>query len=230
MIQLALDLGHRAALGREDFLIAQPNMVAVALIDRWPAWPGAGVALFGPAGCGKSHLAQVWRAASKAREVDPAKLEAMPLPELMGEHKAFLLDGLGVALDDNPARQEAMLHLYNMARERGAHLMVTDRRPPSHWHVGLPDLASRLSTLQAIEMGPPDDALLGAVLVKLFADRQLTVKGKVISYLLARMERSFAAARRLVAACDKKALEGKQKVTTAVARQALEDEEQGTGG
>ena len=225
MAQLALDLGHRPAQGRDDFLIAQPNAVAVAWIDRWPDWPGTGVALFGPAGCGKSHLAQVWRAASGALELDPAALSETALPEVLGDARAVLLDGLDDALAADPVRQEAVLHLYNMLVERKGHLLVTGHGPPTHWSLSLADLSSRLATLQAIELGPPDDALLGAVLVKLFADRQLKVKSDVISYLLARMERSFAAARRLVASSDQLALATRREITVPLVRQVLEAED-----
>ena len=119
------------------------------------------------------------RAASQAVEIDPARLGDAALPELLGEGEAYLLDGLGESLDHDPARQEAMLHLYNMAVERGA--KVLGDRPPSA--VSLGDRSARpglcaLATLQAIELRPPDDALLGAVLVKLFADRNSRSKAR----------------------------------------------------
>ncbi|MBM3560518.1 MAG: DNA replication protein, partial [Alphaproteobacteria bacterium] len=60
--QLALDLGHRAAFGREDFLVAACNAAAVHWIDLWPGWPAPGLALWGAPASGKSHLAAVWQA------------------------------------------------------------------------------------------------------------------------------------------------------------------------
>lgn len=227
MAQLVLDLEYRPALGREDFLVAPANELAVAWIDRWPDWPGFALAIVGPPGSGKSHLLQVWRAMSGAVEIDPARLEVGAIAELLGPAEGVALDGLDAVLEGDPGRAperaEALLHLYNLLAERGGHLLLTGRRPPARWPVALADLRSRLATVQTVELGAPDDALIEALLVKLFADRQLAVGPEVVRFLLARMERSFAAARRLVAALDRAALESRRGITVPLARQVLRD-------
>jgi DnaA regulatory inactivator Hda len=221
MAQLTLDLGQRPALDREDFLVAPSNETAVAWIDRWPDWPGAALALYGPPGCGKSHLAQVWRAASGARAIDPAALACAAPPDLIGPSRRLLLDGLDAALDGDAQCERTVLHLYNMIAERGGHLLLTGRSAPARWPVALADLRSRLAAVQAVELGAADDALIQAVLVKLFADRQLRVRAEVVRFLLARMERSFAAARALVDAIDRAALESRREITVPLAREVL---------
>ncbi len=223
MAQLTLDLGHRPALDREDFLVAPSNEVAVAWIDRWPDWPGAALALYGPAGSGKTHLAQVWRGQSEAVAIGPAALDGSAPPDLLGRARNLLLDGLAPALEGGTVREEAVLHLYNMVLERGGHVLMTGRDAPVRWPIGLPDLRSRLAAVQAVELGAPDDALIAAVLVKLFADRQLKVGVEVVRYLLPRMERSFAAARALVAAIDQAALESRREITVPLAREVLNE-------
>ncbi len=228
MAQLTLDLGQRPALDREDFLVAPSNQTAVAWIDRWPDWPGAALALYGPPGCGKTHLAQVWRAASGARAIDPAALALTAPPELLGPSGAVLLDGLDAVLDGDQDRERTVLHLYNIVVERGGHLLLAGRAAPARWPIGLADLRSRLSAVQAVELGAPDDALVEAVLVKLFADRQLRVRAEVVRFLLARMERSFAAARALVDAIDRAALESRREITVPLAREVLNDSRAGS--
>lgn len=221
MAQLALDLGHRPAFGREDFLVAEPNEVAVAWIDRWPDWPGPVLALHGPPGCGKTHLVEVWRAASGAVSLDPARLGTTAPSELLGQARAVSLDGADTALEAEPGLEQALLHLHNTVVERGGHLLLCGRRAPARWPVALADLASRLAAAQTIELGAPDDALMAALLVKLLADRQLKVGPEVVNYLLPRMERSFAAARALVAALDRAALESRRDITVPLARSVL---------
>ncbi len=223
MAQLTLDLGHRPALDREDFLVAPSNQVAVAWIDRWPDWPGAALALYGPAGSGKTHLAQVWRGASGAAAIGPEELAAAAPPNLLGRGQALLIDGLESGLEGGRVQEEALLHLYNLVLERGGHVLLTGRDAPARWPIGLPDLRSRLAAVQVVELGAPDDALIEAVLVKLFADRQLRVGGDVVRYLLARMERSFATARTLVAALDRAALESRRGITVPLARKVLNE-------
>lgn len=222
MAQLALDLGHRPAFGREDFLVAGPNELAVAWIDRWPDWPGPVLALHGPPGCGKTHLVEVWRAASGAVSVDPARLGTTSPSELLGQARAISLDAADTVLDGKSGLEQGLLHLHNIVVERGGHLLLCGRLAPARWPVSLPDLASRLAAVQAIGLGLPDDALMGAVLVKLLADRQLRVGPEVVNYLLPRMERSFAAARVLVEAIDRTALESRRDITVPLARSVLE--------
>ncbi len=220
MSQLTLDLGQRAALGRGDFLVAPSNETAVAWIDRWPDWLGPALVLYGPAGCGKTHLAQVWRAASGAIQIDSGALNVAGLPDVLGAARAVLLDGMGEAWDDE--RQEALLHLYNVMVERAGYLLFCGRKAPARWPVALADLRSRINAVQAVELGPPDDALIAALLVKLFADRQLRVGPEVIGFLLSRMERSFAAARDLVDTIDRAALRARREITVPLVRSVLQ--------
>ncbi len=220
--QLPLELPLRPAFGREDFLVAPSNEVAVAWIDRWPLWPGPVLALYGPPGCGKTHLCQVWRAASGAVEIDANRLAQAEPPELLGAARACVLDDAEGLLGSERAEAERLLHLFNSVVERGGQLLLAARAAPARWPCGLADLGSRLAAVTAVRLEAPDDALMEALLVKLFADRQLGVSEELLRYLLTRMERSFAAARALVAALDRAALAEGRAVTIPLARRVLE--------
>ncbi|GAB4391912.1 MAG: regulatory inactivation of DnaA Hda protein [Kiloniellaceae bacterium] len=221
--QLPLDLGHRPALAREDFLVAPSNEVAVAWIDRWPDWPARALAIFGPPGSGKTHLCQVWRQTSGAIEITAEMLRGDEPPAYLGEARACVVEDVAGCLPDEPEVARRLLHLYNMMLERGGFLLLSDREAPARWACPLADLRSRLSGMQAVALGEPDDALIEAVLVKLFADRQLAVGADVVRFLAARIERSFAAARRVVAAIDRAALAKRRQITVPLARAVLQD-------
>jgi len=213
--QLTFDLPHRAALRRENFLVAPCNLDAVTWIDRWPEWPGPATCLHGPAGCGKSHLLEVWRVRSDARICNA---------DLLAEHgPAYFANAGAVALDDaEQVRDEvALFHLFNLVKEAGGYLLLAAATPPGRWAVELPDLRSRLNASTAIGVSAPDDVLLSSLLAKLFADRQLKVTEDVIGYAVRRMERSFDAARRLVAALDALALAEKRAVGLSMVRDTL---------
>ena len=215
--QLALALPHRTALGRSDFFVSDANRAALAAIDGWRAWPDRRLALIGAEGAGKSHLAQVWVGAADAQLIPGTGIESADLPALTAAGCVAIDDADAVA--GRPGAEQALFHLLNLCAAAGTCLLLTARSAPARWPVGLPDLASRLQAIPTARLDPPDDALLGAVLVKLFADRQLRVDPELIGFLLRRMERSFAAARRLVARIDAMALaEGRRPARSLVAR------------
>lgn len=222
--QLAFDLGQRPALGRGDFLVAPSNEVAVALVDRWPDWQVPVVVLWGPAGAGKSHLAEVWHRASGALAVELTTLNEDHLPGLAAEARPLLLEDVDRALASTPDKAILLFHLHNLLREEGRALLMTARQPPQDWQVSLADLRSRLVAALSVELGPPDDTLIYGVLSKLFADRQLHVEPEVLIYLLSRMERSFEAARALVERIDDMALERRREIKIGLVREALEEE------
>ena len=214
--QLVLDLAHRQALGEEDFLVSSSNAAAVELIDRWPAWPHPVCVVLGPQGSGKSHLANVWRLRSSAGLLAASALDerAVAAPP---EGGALALEDL----DREPIDERALFHLINRARESSLSVLLTSRTAPGDLEVAVPDLRSRLRALPVVEVHAPDEALLKAVLVKLFADRQLNVDPAVIEFVSVRMERSMAAASRVVAAVDRLALATHRKVTRPLAAEAL---------
>lgn len=216
--QLPLDLGLAAALGGEDFLVAACNADAVAWIDRWPAWPAPGLVVHGAAGCGKTHLAHVFAARAGAPLIAAAALTRAGPPDLLAGRRAVVVEDA-----DRPGGDaQALLHLYNLAREQGAQLLLTARLPAAQWRTTLPDLASRLRALPHAAILPPDDSLLAGLLVKLFADRQLRVGQEVVAYLLARLERSCEALRAAVAAIDAAALAERREVTVPLVRKVVE--------
>jgi chromosomal replication initiation ATPase DnaA len=219
--QFPLPFDHRPSLGGEDFLVSPCNSAAVAWIDRWPEWPGPALALAGAGASGKTHLASVFAARTDGRLVDAARLAATPPAELAEAAAPLILDDADRLAGDE-AGERALFHLLNYLAGQKGRLLLTGALPPARWKVALPDLASRLGALPVAEIGAPDDGLMGALLVKLFADRQLQVGADVIAFMVARMERSFAAARALVAAVDARALESRRAITVPLVRAVLE--------
>jgi len=218
--QLALALDHAESHARDDFLGGPSNAAALALIDAWPDWTHRAVVLIGPEGSGKSHLAAIWARAAGARSVAARMLEEAKVP-------AALATGALVVEDLKPGAfdERALFHLINLAREEEAFVLLTARTAPAGWALTVRDLGSRLKALPVVAMAPPDDALLRAVLVKLFADRQLAVDESLIGYLATRIERSFAAARAVVGRLDQEAMRQQRPLTRALAAELLRMDE-----
>lgn len=215
--QLVFDWPHRPALGREDFLVTSCNKDAVDWIDLWPDWPASVLLLVGPPGSGKSHLAAVWQARTGAVPLDPNALPDTAVNNEAKNHHRLLEDASKI-LDET-----AFFHLYNHTVDLGGTLLLTAAHPVARWNIKLADLASRLRAAPTVEIGMPDDSLIEALLVKMFMDRQLDIEPDVISYLIPRMERSFAAARSLVIRLDEAALAQHRTITVPLARDVIRE-------
>lgn len=216
--QLPLDLPSRPALGREALFVAPCNAEAVARIDAWHDWPGRKLMLVGPPGSGKTHLVHAWAAAAEAKILPARRLAAADLPSLASQNVA-VEDAADLA--GEPDGERALLHLWNLSLADGGTVLLTAGTPPQEWGVVLPDLLSRLQAAPLVRIAAPDDATLRAVLVKLFADRQLAPTPALVDFIVARMERSFASARDVVARLDAAALSERRPVTRTLAARLL---------
>ena len=208
--QLRLKLGRPASFARADFVHSETNREALRALDDWPNWHGGCLALVGPEGSGKTHLAREWAARAQAVVVDPASKDvaaAVGHPVLMDN--ADQADG------------ETLFHLINMAGAGGG-LLLTARTPPISWPTELPDLRSRLNALPVAQIGEPDDVVLEGVLRKFFSERNIRPTDDVYPYLMWRIERSVRMAREVVARLDEAADAEQREITRALARQILE--------
>ncbi len=220
--QLPFDFEHRPSLSGDDFLISSSNQEAVAWLDKWPDWPSPCLVLYGPPGCGKTHLSHVFMASSGALQLTPAIIGDPSLASLLNSQQNFVVDD-GEVNTLVRLNEVSLFHLYNNLALRGGHMLITAESHPINWEFKLADLSSRIKAAQAIGIGMPDDNLIKAVLVKLFSDRQVRVEISVIDYIMKRMERSLDAARNFVHLANELALVEKKGITLALARQVLGD-------
>jgi chromosomal replication initiation ATPase DnaA len=210
--QLVLALDHSVSFARDDFLRGASNAAALTLIERWPDWPDRIVALVGPEGSGKSHLAAIWAETTGARILSAKLLSIIDLPTALATGALVVED-----LESDGLDERALFHLINLAREEGAYVLFTARFAPTGFSISIRDLVSRLRALPLVTLAPPDDTLLRALLVKLAVDRQLAVDEAVVNYLVNHIERSFAAAHTAVQRLDEEAMRQHRPVTRALA-------------
>lgn len=214
--QLPLHFIHDPASGRDDLLVSEKLAAAVAIVDDWPAWPSPVVILAGPVGSGKTHLAQIWKERAGARDIHP----------VAGSNASQIAAGGPVLFEDAERSgydETELFHVINSVRQHGHTLLMTSRTWPMAWQVTLPDLKSRLKAATVVEIGEPDEELLAQVIVKLFADRQLYIDDKLVSYIVARMERSLGAAQMIVEKLDRLALARGTRITRPLASEVLSD-------
>ncbi|WP_296598753.1 chromosomal replication initiator DnaA [Phenylobacterium sp.] len=211
--QLRLSLGRTGPASFADFVRGPSNADAVAAVETWPVWRDGALALVGPMGSGKTHLARAW-----AEMAGAAILDAWSPDVQAAAGRPVLLEDA-----DRAPATEGLFHLINLAARPGGGLLITARSRPAGWPAALPDLRSRLNALPVAEIEPPDDEVLEGVLRKFFRDRNIRPPEAVYRYLLTRMNRSIPDAAEIVCRLDEAGDEGFRPVTRALARQILDD-------
>lgn len=217
--QLVFDLPLKTAFGREDFFVSSANALAVDMLENWAQWPNSKLILSGPRGAGKTHLANIWAEEVGANVLGVRTLHHVELRELC--EAPLCIDGMEKIAKDS-LLQEIVFHLHNLMAEEGKPLLFTGVGVPNSWQISLADLLSRLQGTSLANLSAPDEALLSAVLMKQFADRQIVLDAKVVDYLVLRMERSFEFVAQLVPKLDKAALTARKKITVPLARDVLD--------
>ena len=211
--QLAFDLPVKPSLARGDFFVSEANRLAVARLEAG-GWPNGKLMLIGPEGSGKTHLAHVWAETSGAEVVDASQISRLDIGAV----------ACPVAVDDAEgiADETALFHLHNHLASQGHDLLLTGRTPPARWSIALPDLRSRMEATDIVRIDAPDDTLLAAVLMKLFADRQTVATPPAITWLTSHIDRSFSEAQRAVARIDAAALAQGRAVTRDLVAEVLD--------
>jgi chromosomal replication initiation ATPase DnaA len=206
--QLILPLEPRNAMTRADFIEAPGNARALRYLESWPDWSMPAAALYGPGASGKTHLARIWAERSGAALIDARNLRE----PIAGPAVVENCDNA-----DNPVHEPALFAML----EGGTPLLLTARAAPSQWRAALPDLVSRFRALVAFALGEPDEALLMALAIKLFADRQVAVPEAVVIRLVQGLERSPAAIRDFIARADATALSRKKPINLQLLRELM---------
>jgi chromosomal replication initiation ATPase DnaA len=212
--QLTLPIFPGPRFAEGDLREAPSNAEACTWLRRTPDWPEHRLMLWGEAGRGKTHLLHIWAKRTGAELRTGAGLAGLPEPPASG-----------IALDDADAvaDEAALLHLLNAAGEAGLPVLLAARAPPSRWPIRLPDLASRLRAITAVEIGPPEDTLLRALLARLLAERQLRPPETVQEWLIRRLPRTPAVLAEAVARLDAAALDRHRNITAPFAAEVLAD-------
>jgi chromosomal replication initiation ATPase DnaA len=192
-LALPLDWTARREGEGEDFLVGVSNQTAVRHLEHHATWPVRASVLTGPRGSGRTTLARLFARSTGAEVIDPV-----------------------AGLSD-----DAIFHAWNRAQELRRPLLLVSDTLPAAWPVALPDLRSRLMAVPVATIGEPDDDLALSLIERLFAQRATPIAPELPAFLVARIERSYAAIHRVVQMLDEAALAERKRVGIRLARARL---------
>ncbi len=193
--------------------VSESNRSAWNMLRRWRAWPGGALALAGPAGSGKSHMARAWAETAGAALWNG---EGRALAAFEAAGRRLVIDDADRFVDE-----AHFALLLDSARTGGGAILLVAREPPQSWPMALRDLRSRLAAVPVETLKDPDDELLAGVLARLCKARFIKLTEKAATYLTLHMERSFAAAHAVADALDREHVRGSRPIPVAVAVRAL---------
>lgn len=224
--QLPLDFEVRSYMGRNDFMISRCNRKAFEMLDSWPDWLSNGLFIYGPKGCGKSHLAHLFT--DKLKQCSNGKQQAVIVPASQVNTrnvKRLAQENVGIVVENvyPQHNDESLFHLFNMFNEEGKYMLWTAEKPVNLMRFSLPDLQTRLNMLPSVEIGEPDDAMLQMLVAKQFNDRQIIIGQDILNYIINNSQRSFAYIRDLVKEIDEVSLAHQCAVNYNVVKIAMEN-------
>ena len=192
--QIALPLDWSAG-GANDgpLIVGTSNADAVRYLRHVSTWPVRTAVLVGPRGSGRSLIGRLFARDTGGRVID----------------------------GHDSVSEEELFHAWNAAQASGTPLLVIADAPPAEWQIALPDLASRLAAVPVLTIGDPDDCLARDLIEALFAQRGIAIAPEVASYIVPRMERSYAMIHRIVAVLDAASLEQGRRLGVRLTRETL---------
>ncbi len=211
---------------RQDFMVSGCNKHALQSVEAWPKWPLFALCIYGPKGCGKTHLAHIFKEHVRSVLEKPVEVGILQAVDVKTKKTDYIHQTYPYLVVENVTQkvdEEGLFHLFNLYQNEGGYILFTSQIPLARMNFRLPDLKSRLKMVPSVPIGEPDDQMLEALIVKLFSDRQICLRSDVLNYIIQNMERSFAYALKLVERSDELSLALKRAVTIPVVKKAMYD-------
>jgi len=183
--QLIFNFPFKKNYLQQDFYVSENNFSAFKLIESWPKWPSRLVNIFGPTGCGKTHLINILKSKIQSMLILAKNVNAETLTQYKIK-ECLIIDDF-----DNNIKENILYSIINLAFQDNKYLIISSKVSLKKFEIKLDDLKSRFQSFVEIGINLPTDDMIRVILTKNFSDKQIQISEKNIEYILKNIERSY---------------------------------------
>lgn len=219
MSQLSFKFPFKTRYYEQDYYVSSNNFSAYRLIESWPNWPDKWVNIFGPKGCGKTHLSNILK--KKINNVLILNATNVNNETILKFEK---LDCLIIDNYNNNINEELFYSILNQSRQLDNYIVVNSITPFKDMKYQLKDLKSRATSFVDLGIQLPTDDLLRVIISKSFSDKQIEINPKVSEYIINNIERSYEKVFKIIKEIDDLSLSSGKSININLIKKVLINE------
>ncbi len=219
MSQLIFKFPFKTKYYEQDYYVSSNNFSAYRLIECWPNWPQKWVNIFGPRGCGKTHLANILRKKINSVEIlDAKKINS----EIMSKFNNF--DCLIIEDFQNNIKENLFYSILNQSKQFNNYIVINSNFPIKKMQFETKDLKSRTDSFLGLGIELPTDDLLRVIISKTFSDKQINISPKISEYIIKNIDRSYEKVFKFIKDIDNLSLSSGKSININLIKKVLINE------
>jgi chromosomal replication initiation ATPase DnaA len=219
MSQLVFKFPFKTKYYEQDFYVSSNNFSAYKLIESWPNWPGKWVNIFGPKGCGKSHLSNILKQKINSIEILDAQNLSDSKISNFEKIECLIIDNYYENIDE-----KLFYSILNQLKQLENYVVVNSIYPIKNNKFNLKDLKSRIDSFINLGIELPTDELLRVIISKSFSDKQIEITPKITEYIIKNIERSYEKVFKFIREIDNLSLSSGKSININLIKKVLNDE------
>jgi len=219
MSQLVFKFPFKKKYYEQDYYVSSNNFSVYRLIESWPNWSGKWVNIFGPKGCGKTHLSNILKKKINSTLI----LE----PKDINNEKILTFEKLDCLIIDNyenNIEEKLFYSILNQSKQLDNYVVINSILPIKDNIFELDDLESRAKSFLNLGIELPTDDLLRVIISKSFSDKQIDITPKVSEYIIKNIERSYEKVFKFIKEIDDLSLSSGKSININLIKKVLTNE------
>ena len=219
MSQLTFKFPFKTKYYEQDYYVSSNNFSAYRLVESWPNWPGKWVNIFGPKGCGKTHLSNIFIKKIKAYYIEAKNFKDYDIIANVEKQECLIIDNFKNNINENE-----FYSILNFLKQSNKYVIINSLVSIKNENIKLEDLKSRLNSFTDIGIELPTDDLLRVIISKYFSDKQIEITPKISEYIIKNIERSYEKVFKFIKEIDDLSLSSGKSININLIKKVLINE------